>query len=127
MSYEEEIRKKHRQEQRVLTFEGQVQRFLKNCRKYRRQELELLMARLLDRIQETTDQEKVIDYKFKGSLTKMVFDERVRGQKKSTSFWGPVPFSEAVSSRFSYPYPLTESSLNDLRKKYSSGAKLLTD
>lgn len=92
MSFEEEIRRKHRYEAGVRQFEGQILDFLSACRIYDREALELIMARLLDRIQASSDPEVIIDAKFKGSLTKMVFDDRLRGQERSRRpfFWAAL-------------------------------------
>lgn len=127
MSFEEEIRRKHRYEAGVRQFERQILEFLSACRIYDREALELIMARLLDRIQASSDPEVIIDAKFKGSLTKMVFDDRLRGQERSRRpFFGPHYYWDDMPGwNFDYPDPLTESSLDDYTKKYSDGIRLL--
>ena len=128
MSYEEVIRQKHRFEAAVRLFEGQIRGFLRECRKLDREQLELVMARLLDRIQLTNDPKEILDAKFKGSLAKMVLDERLGGQEKPFgSFFKSVHWSELPVWGFNYPCPLTESAIDDFTKKYSNGMRLLGD
>jgi hypothetical protein len=125
MSYEEEVRRKHEFEAAVRLFEYQIGAFIKQCKRYEREGLELAMARLLDNIQKTTDLEVIIDAKFKISLTKTVLDERIRGQKKSFGSFFAIHWSDLAAWRFTYPCPLTESSLDDFTVKYSNGIRLL--
>ena len=118
MSYEEAILQKHK-------FEHQIRNYLKECRRCDRQELELVMARLLDAIQASTDPHVIIDAKFKGSLTKMVFNERLGGQKKLFgSFFVGVHWSVLPKWRFDYPLPMNASTLDEITKKYSNGMRL---
>jgi hypothetical protein len=126
MSYEKQVREQHKYEAKVLAFEREVKLFIKRCNRLQREELELMMARLLDKIKSQSDQKKILHARFVGSLVKMVYDERMRGVPRSL-FFNPLAHWSTIPLGFTYPDPLDDASLDDLTNRYCGGVKLLSD
>ncbi len=119
MSMEEQIRQRHELEDRVRWFIDQIEQFRRTAKRMTVRSLEIAMARLIDKIDASSDEAVQLDYKFKGLLLKPIYDDLCRTPPKKKGFFvailsdpAPEP-SQVIGWEFRYPFPIKESSIKE--------------
>ena len=119
MSMEDLVRERHALEDKIRAFIASIEQFRKDARRMELRDLEIAMAKLVDAIDQATDESKRLDFCFKGILAKSVYDaSRVHGPVKLGFFAGlsagPAPWPESIVQwYFGYPFPLSEERINE--------------
>lgn len=128
MGMEDTIRKIHR-------FKNQISAFNKRCLKLNKDELEIIMARLVDMMDGDKTELNILDKKFKGILVKKVHDLRIQGIVPNKLLHFQVSFDGIELAitflshyKFAYPAPLHENTINEWANgSLETWQKLLSD
>jgi hypothetical protein len=96
---------------KIQRFKNQINNFNKRCSKLSKDELEIIMARLVDFIQEYESEMEILDMKFKGILVKKYYELRLQGivpnklQRFQVNLDG-VEFHINFLANYSFAYPV---------------------
>lgn len=118
MTMEKLIRERHELEDRVRRFVGQVQQYRREASLMDVRSLEILMAKLVDLINASSNEQNRIDFQFKGLLLKQEYDAKLNSIPVKRGFFRrafdpTLPMKTMIHWNFKYPLTLTESSINE--------------